>query len=275
MENTEIPVSDIIVNEDILPRIALNKEVLGRYAETIHENIDNIPFPPILVTPSGDNRFILIDGHHRLEAHRITGIERIKAIVVECRDEAHMVEKALVANLKHGLRLSKQEEIRVAKRLYQMGYSTARLSKIMGRSRGTIEYWISELIKKKKREKEEKIKEAVEMVKKGKSIREASKKAGVSKNTVLARLKKEKTGNGNGSCPTMHSFEQNGTNVEIVNMVGRSGSTNGEELKKKIFKILDEAEFLIFRLVKLSPESVPLIAKRLKKIEKILYGGHR
>lgn len=108
MGYVEIPVSKIIVKEEILPREGLNKEVLSRYAETIHENLRDIPFPPITVTPVKD-KYLLLDGLHRLEAHRITDREKIKAVIVECKDEAQMIEKALVANLKHGLRLSKEE----------------------------------------------------------------------------------------------------------------------------------------------------------------------
>ncbi|EDP74802.1 chromosome partitioning protein [Hydrogenivirga sp. 128-5-R1-1] len=280
MNAVEVPVSKILVNEEILPREGLNKEVLSRYAETIHEHIDDIPFPPITVTPAKD-RYLLIDGLHRLEAHRITGMENIKAVIVECKDEAQMVEKALVANLKHGLRLSKEEEIKVARKLYKMGYSTARLAKILGRSRGTIEYWIEDQIKEKKQEKEKKIQEAVEMVKKGTSIRKASEKAGVSRDTIAARLKKEKEpSNGQGKAPEENLKEEKWPNMlkteqsrPPLTSTSQTGTPNGKEverLEKEILRMLDEAERLTLELLEIAPGSYNRIEEKVSRLMGIL-----
>jgi ParB-like chromosome segregation protein Spo0J len=75
--------------------------------------IDDLP--PIVVR-EGRVGWSLVDGQHRLSAHKFEGRETIRAVVVELSD-AEALEAAVAANVEHGLVLTIPERKAVARRL--------------------------------------------------------------------------------------------------------------------------------------------------------------
>lgn len=80
----------------------------------LQEVVDELP--PIVVRPKGERRFELIDGRHRLGAHRNVKRPTITAHVVEMDDQS-AYRAAVRANTTHGLVLTLSERLSAAKRL--------------------------------------------------------------------------------------------------------------------------------------------------------------
>jgi hypothetical protein len=91
---------------DLYPRSAVRPDIVTRYGEFLHD------LPPIEINQRNE----LIDGWHRLEAHKNAGIETIGAIVTEVASDIDHLMLAVKRNSSHGEQLPIEEE-REARRL--------------------------------------------------------------------------------------------------------------------------------------------------------------
>jgi hypothetical protein len=125
-----IPVRNVEAWEDIQPRLRLNHEAVRRYKDRLksdkpgQQHDEPEPFPPILVMDMGPAkegaRFVVIDGHHRLLAHRETHKTHIQARVIKTDlNTAKLL--AAQANLLHGVPLSSNDHREVFRRYVQAG----------------------------------------------------------------------------------------------------------------------------------------------------------
>jgi transposase len=151
----ELEISSIYVPWDLFPRVVTGvvEDKVKEYADMIESGVE---FDPILVWDRGNGEYWVIDGVHRLEAHKRAGKSTIKAELIFCKDEIDCQIKAIQANLKHGLSIKKEEKISLVQKFYyHRGISVEELSKIFGVSETTIYRWIGDIIRQKKEELKE------------------------------------------------------------------------------------------------------------------------
>jgi len=186
---TFLKIEDIEIPQGLLPRVLTGtvEKKVEEYKELLEEGIE---FDPILVWKREDGRYWVIDGVHRIEAHKRIGRKEIKVKFVECKNELDYRIKAIQANLKHGLALAKGERPILAQILYKEGLSEEEIRKIFGVSDRTVREWLKSV---KEEEKQAKIKKALELREKGLSLEKIVKELNVDKATVSRWLQNGKT----------------------------------------------------------------------------------
>jgi len=141
-----ILVKDIQFLEEFYPRDSFDNEIVNSY----RLNIDNLP--PIIISKEN----ILIDGYHRLIAHRLEKKEEIGIEILDIPKERILFE-ATKLNSKHGLQLSKKEKRRLSQRFYQNGIKIQEIASVLSVSSGIVSEWLSDLIQDIKKEQEKQI----------------------------------------------------------------------------------------------------------------------
>lgn len=100
----ELHISDLVMDSKLQVRNKLDDGTIMRYVAVIKSEKEMPPIRVALV----NKMHLLIDGWHRVEAHKFIGKRKIKAIVVEAtRSDAKWM--AAQANLEHGLPLKSKE----------------------------------------------------------------------------------------------------------------------------------------------------------------------
>lgn len=139
----KIKIGKIIINADITPREEIDRTLVETYAE----NIDLLP--PITLTKVEDD-FVLLDGWHRLEAHKLKGIDEIAYILVDTKDDRERLEKATEANATYGKQLTNHEKKRVALKLYNGNPNyNKHLIKTLGIASSTYYKWVEDVAKER------------------------------------------------------------------------------------------------------------------------------
>lgn len=105
-EPEEIEINEVIVDHRLQPRTQQNFQTVIRYRETLE---DGGSFPPITVARI-DGLLLLVDGFHRLQAHRGAGKRTIEAVILEGLTREDAFFEAVIANTQHGIGLSKDEK---------------------------------------------------------------------------------------------------------------------------------------------------------------------
>jgi hypothetical protein len=103
----KIPLDDVKIHEPIYPRVDTDQGTVKDYVEAIESGAE---FPPIEIQQGTG---FLLDGAHRLEAHRVAGADKIAVVEV---DPENPLEYAIEANYRHGkqlTRLDKQRAMRL------------------------------------------------------------------------------------------------------------------------------------------------------------------
>ena len=183
----ELEINSIYVPWDLFPRVVTGvvEDKVKEYADMIESGVE---FDPILVWDKGGEYWV-IDGVHRLEAHKRVGRSTIKAELISCKDEIDCQIKAIQANLKHGLSIKKEEKISLVQKFYyHRGISVEELSKIFGISEKTIYRWIGDIIRQKKEELKE---QALQLRTQGFTQEAVAKMLGVDQATI-SRWEKER-----------------------------------------------------------------------------------
>ena len=77
---TRIPISDIILDEEIYPRDGVDQKRVGIFAENIR---DGFKFDPIEVQAHHDvtGKYSILDGVHRWSAYKATGVTEPEVII--------------------------------------------------------------------------------------------------------------------------------------------------------------------------------------------------
>jgi len=177
----ELEINSIYVPWDLFPRVVTGvvEDKVKEYADMIESGVE---FDPILVWDKGNGEYWVIDGVHRLEAHKRVGRSTIKAELVSCKDEIDCQIKAIQANLKHGLSIKKEEKISLVQKFYyHRGISVEELSKIFGVSERTIYRWVEDIMRQKKEDLKE---QALQLRAQGLTQEKIAKMLGVDRTTV-------------------------------------------------------------------------------------------
>lgn len=151
MQTSILKISEIKINEKIYPREKLNKGIVHEYVRDMKKGDK---FPPIYAALF-NKKYYLVDGRHRLEAKEILGEKHIEAEVkTNFPDMSDIFLASVRANIRHGLRLTERDRLKIAYQLKDMKYDVADISKLIGisvRKLDTqIQYQLSQLVFKQK-----------------------------------------------------------------------------------------------------------------------------
>lgn len=105
----QVRISDIRVIPDLYPRVKEDPAAIARY----RDGIDNLP----AVTIARDG--ILVDGYHRLQAHKLEGRDTIRAEDLGNLSDAEIFNEAVERNATHGQQLSRDDKAHVARKLWR------------------------------------------------------------------------------------------------------------------------------------------------------------
>ena len=142
---TKIPISSIILDEEIYPRKGIDQKRVGIFAENIR---DGFKFDPIEVQPHPDKpgKYRLLDGVHRWHAFKAVGVAEIYAIIIKDLEETdpllYAAKKAIGPK-----QLTEDEARDTARRAYTKNTTlrSADIGKAIGRSRQTVDSYIADL----------------------------------------------------------------------------------------------------------------------------------
>lgn len=133
LEEKEIPIVSVREDSRFYPREEYDESAVNRY------RLDLDSLPPIMIAEDGT----LLDGKHRLIAHRIEQRQTIKARVYRVPEKYYRAYAAYL-NARHGLQLSMKEKRMEAERLLrECHFSDEVIGQILGVSWRTVAYWLS------------------------------------------------------------------------------------------------------------------------------------
>ncbi|MBW2003809.1 MAG: ParB N-terminal domain-containing protein [Deltaproteobacteria bacterium] len=143
-QTTKIPISSIILNEDIYPRKGIDQKRVGIFAENIR---DGFKFEPIDIEPDPDRpgKYRLLDGVHRWSAYKTVGVTEPEAVIKDLNGTDPLLYAAKKAI---GPKQLTEDEARdTARRAYSKNssLSSADIGKAIGRSRQTVDSYIADL----------------------------------------------------------------------------------------------------------------------------------
>ncbi|MBC8427244.1 MAG: ParB N-terminal domain-containing protein [Deltaproteobacteria bacterium] len=142
---TKIPISSIILDEEIYPRKVVDQKRVGIFAENIR---DGFKFDPIEVEPHPDKpgKYRLLDGVHRWHAFKAVGVAETDAIIIKDLDGTdpllYAAKKAIGPK-----QLTEDETRDTARRAYSKNTTlrSADIGKAIGRARRTVDSYIADL----------------------------------------------------------------------------------------------------------------------------------
>ena len=142
---TKIPISSIILDEEIYPRKGVDQKRISIFAENIR---DGFKFDPIEVEPHPDKpgKYRLLGGVHRWHAYKAVGVAEIHAIIIKDLDGTdpllYAAKKAIGPK-----QLTEDEARDTARRAYSKNTSlrSEDIGKAIGRSRQTVDSYIADL----------------------------------------------------------------------------------------------------------------------------------
>lgn len=175
-----LSVDAIQVLHDVYPRDSFDNEVVNSYALNVEQ------LPPIVVS----KELVLVDGYHRLLAHKLRGKIKIKAEVIECPKERVLWE-ATKLNAKHGLQLNRYEKRRLARLFYKNnGCTYEEISDVLAVEESTLSNWLRDLVKEAKEEQKQQI---TQLYLQCLTHQEISDKIGLSRSRITEIVDKFKT----------------------------------------------------------------------------------
>jgi ParB family chromosome partitioning protein len=117
------------------PRSYFDKEKLSQLADSISERG---VIQPLLVSPSGGNRYTLIAGERRLRAARLAGEEEVPVVIMETGSADESLELALIENIQRQ-DLNPMEEAQAYSRLIkEFNLTQEQVAQKVGRKRSTV-----------------------------------------------------------------------------------------------------------------------------------------
>ena len=140
----QIPVADVVFRKDLYPRFTPDAATIQRYQESLDV------LPPIEI----NQRYELIDGYHRWNAHKEAGRAEVPATITETESDDALLALAIERNAAHGLQLSQDDKRKMAIRLFTSRQrSEDDLAKLLSVSSKSVQRWLGD-IKKAAREEQ-------------------------------------------------------------------------------------------------------------------------
>jgi len=133
-----IKIDEVKFIKEFYPRFELDNYVVNQYRQSIET------LPPIVLSKD----MILIDGYHRLIAHKLEEISEIEAEILDIDDEKEIFLEAIARNSSHGKQLQIEEKAKLAPKLYSMNVSLEEISRILAISKTKVYDWTQTLREK-------------------------------------------------------------------------------------------------------------------------------
>jgi len=127
-----VKISELTLDSGLWPRMELNAVHVGWMANML---AGGASLPPIIV----DQRGRVIDGWHRIEAHKHLKREEIACEAVTYEDDAACYADAVARNVVHGRNLTSYELTSAALKLQEMGWTVERIADAIHMSRVKID----------------------------------------------------------------------------------------------------------------------------------------
>ena len=127
-------ITDVIYREDLYPRFNFDEETINLY----RLNLDLLP--PITVSANN----ILIDGYHRLIAHKIEQRNEIKVEILPITEDKDILKEAIKRNANHGRQLTMVEKKKWARYFFDQ-LTIQEIHDLLQVSTGKISEWTTDL----------------------------------------------------------------------------------------------------------------------------------
>lgn len=143
----KVPIDSIKFIEELYPRNGFKNEVVNSY----RLNIGNLP--AIVITHEN----YLVDGYHRVLAHRLEGLTEIEAEIVNVPKDRVLWE-ATRLNAEHGLQLSMPEKRRLARLFFRNNAcSQKEIAGVLSVSPSYVSEWLRDLVQEAREEQKRQI----------------------------------------------------------------------------------------------------------------------
>jgi len=173
----KVKIEDIKFVKELYPRFELDNYTVNQY----RQSIDSLP--PILISKN----YVLVDGYHRLVAHRIEGLAEIEVEFFDSEDEAEIFLEAIRRNSIHGKQLSIEEKKRLAPILFKKGISIEKIINILAVKKSIVYEWTE---KERANERETRDAEILELYLQCWTQKQIAEKLGIDHRTVGITLGK-------------------------------------------------------------------------------------
>jgi hypothetical protein len=127
MKTKILPIKQIEVDDETYPRMQVDWVTCARYYNALRSGAK---FPPITVAKFGKKHF-LVDGAHRLKAHKDNKEEHISCEIIEGLDKQGIFIEAVKRNIVHGRQFSTQEITSICLTLENYKMSQGQISEII------------------------------------------------------------------------------------------------------------------------------------------------
>lgn len=124
----KININQIYLDKEVYPRMHSDFVTLSRYINALDSGAK---FPPIVVAQLSKKGYVLIDGYHRLEAHKVRKYKQIEAIVLPLKSKKEMYAESVRLNATHGKAFTTQEIAGIIKKLREWKFTPTQISGIV------------------------------------------------------------------------------------------------------------------------------------------------
>jgi len=144
--STELTVAEVVFDRAIYPRTEWSQQTVNRYAEALNAGDE---FPPIVLEPDSNR---LLDGMHRLQAHKQALREMIAVVWQEIPED--VPAKLFTASLsaKHGDRISGDELRAIAREIaeHNPDYDQQTIASYARVTRQTVAKWVGDIVERRR-----------------------------------------------------------------------------------------------------------------------------
>lgn len=179
----KVEIAKIRLLQSYYPRDGLDNEIVNSYRLNVSA------LPPITITKD----FILVDGYHRLVAHRVEGLGEIQVEepLLDIEGSEIFIE-GLKRNAYHGKALTMKEKRSAARKIFEDGYGNeSKIAKLLAVSEGSISKWVQDIRQEKMRERNEQILELYLACYTEEEIADRFEIARTTVNTIVNKFKNE------------------------------------------------------------------------------------
>jgi len=163
-------IGDLKLDDSVWPRSALDEEAIERYRDCLQE------LPPIVVDRE---TMTVLDGWHRVEAHKREGLETISVKYDGCPPHLFLA-RSYALNARHGLPVSNTRRDEIILSLHEKGMTQQQIATEMGCAIGTVNRVLSQFSTAENWGSRQGIRDYLS----GMSLREVAEKHHVGKSTI-------------------------------------------------------------------------------------------
>lgn len=121
----EVAIADLVLDHSLYPRAQVSSVTVSQLADAIQAGS---VLPPIRVDRE---TMRVIDGFHRVKAHKHLGLETIAAQLEIVVSDADFFERAVAANSAHGSRFAPYDYARILQRAMELGLERERVAVVL------------------------------------------------------------------------------------------------------------------------------------------------